>query len=319
MSVSPPSAATWAGRAAAADDATTVTATAAADTAAGGGAVAGDKSAQILLVAATAQEMAAAIRKLPGAQDIDLSHANQGALLAVQDTVPPVLPLPVRTLPATGGIPAPSGLRLLVCGVGPLAAALTTAGEIALSRQAGSTRPPLRGIVHVGLAGSYKHELAPVGSLLLADSECFPEYGAWPEYDEVLGGEPGSPSPLSFAQGVLPGAKAIFGHIGLEPERELGIMGLTCHSSWRRGALATVSAVSGTPRRAMRMAGESGALAEAMEGFAVALCARAWGLPFAELRAVSNIAGHRPPDTWNFTAAADALADGLARLCGMHV
>lgn len=307
---------------------------------------------QILLVTATAQEMAAAIRALPGAEAVDLSFARKGALLAGQKPPPPVLFLPhagskAKKAPAQAG----TWLRLVVCGVGPLAAALATGTELALSQQAGSARAPVRGIVHAGLAGTYNQELAPVGSLVLADSECFPEYGVWPEYDESLCEKPGAPLPLAFAQGILPDGQAVSGQIALEPERELGNMGLTCHSGvhgsghcdghcdghggghgggycgeqnarhdvWRKGAIATVSAVSGTTRRAGRMARESGALVEAMEGFAVALCARAWNLPFAEIRAVSNVAGYRPPDTWNFEAAADALTNGIAALCGLNV
>lgn len=291
---------------------------------------------QILLVTATAQEMAAAIRALPGAEAVDLSFASQGALLAGQSTTPPVLFLPraqgsAKEALAQGGI----WLRLVICGVGPLAAALATATEIALSQQTGSARAPVRGIVHAGLAGTYNQELAPVGSLILADGECFPEYGVWPEYDESLCSEPGAPLPLTFAQGILPGGQAVSRQIALEPERELGNMGLTCHSGahrashsdghsdgrsgWRKGAVATVSAVSGTPGRAGRMARESGALVEAMEGFSVALCARAWNLPFAEIRAVSNVAGYRPPNTWNFEAAANALTTGIAALCEMNV
>src|SRR2546425_1037596 len=63
----------------------------------------------------------------------------------------------------------------------------------------------------------------------------------------------------------------------------------------RRGQILTVSTATGTRATADELAGRfPEALAEGMEGFGVATAARALGLPFAEVRAISNLV--RPRD-----------------------
>ncbi len=60
------------------------------------------------------------------------------------------------------------------------------------------------------------------------------------------------------------------------------------------------------------------AVGEAMEGYGVAAAAALFDLPFAEVRAVSNVVGKRDRDTWRLdlafaalTAAARPIAEGL--------
>ena len=289
----------------------------------------------LLLVCATAMEMRAAIALLPGGPECDLSAWEEGAVLGRHY-------LPRLHLP--GG-----NLSLLVCGVGPVASALSlalacsapvcrdTSSGIVFARGAGQKSParprknspslsdnklehyqvagagPFRGVVNMGIAGSYDCVAAPVGSVVLVDWECFPEYGVWPEYDESVDGlseNNGQPLALRFAQGLLP-AGPVFSRLALDAHNTLGKLGLNCHTTLRLGGGATLSGVSGTRRRAGRMQTLTGALAgatiENMEGFALALGAAALGVPFVELRSVSNQAGFRTPHTWNVDAAAQAL------------
>jgi len=84
------------------------------------------------------------------------------------------------------------------------------------------------------------------------------------------------------------------------------------------GTIATVSTGSGTDALARELADRTGAIAEAMEGAAVGLaCARA-GVPFAEIRAISNTTGDRERQSWDLRAALEAISelfsgDGTAR------
>lgn len=194
-------------------------------------------------------------------------------------------------------------LELMLCGVGPVAAALN------LGRRLGRERAP-RGIVNFGIAGSYDIAAAPPGALVLASEEVFPEFGVWPHRGES--GDP-VPLPLSFPQAEI-FDKKVFTRLTLEPDRALGNMGLNWHSDLPRGTSVSVAGVSGTPQRARHMAALSGGLTENMEGFSLALGAAAAGIPFAELRAVSNEAGLRPPQGWDMPAALDALGRGTRDL-----
>lgn len=76
----------------------------------------------------------------------------------------------------------------------------------------------------------------------------------------------------------------------------------------RVGAFVTVSRCSGTDALG-RMLGERwGAVCEGMEGAALAHVAAMYGVPFLELRAVSNRVEDRDPARWRIPEAAEAAA-----------
>jgi futalosine hydrolase len=231
-------------------------------------------------------------------------------------TAPPALSLPGCEL------------ETLICGVGPVAAALALgrrlgkenagprrgsrdtarAGEggfVSPSDAVAENASSLRGILHMGLAGTYDAGTAPVGSLVLATEEAYPEYGVWPRR--------GKGAALPFPQAVVDG-REIRDRLELDPDKALGNMGLNWHSAAIRGAGVTVAGVSGSPRRAAFMAALGKGLMENMEGFPLALGAAVSRLPFAELRAISNSAGQRPPHGWDVPAALAALGWGAKDL-----
>lgn len=74
------------------------------------------------------------------------------------------------------------------------------------------------------------------------------------------------------------------------------------------GPVATVSTCAASDALARDVASRTGALAEAMEGAAAGTVALALGVPFLELRAISNTTGDRDRQTWNIRAAFDSLA-----------
>jgi futalosine hydrolase len=213
-------------------------------------------------------------------------------------------------------------LRLLICGIGPVASGFTL-GQV-LGRAWAAGRLP-SGVVNLGIAGSYDCRRAPVESLVLANGENFPEYGVWPEpetepetelepepeEEETERGSPfrgaGGRLPLGFPQTTLPSGP-VFDRLALAPDIALGNMGLNCHSCFRQGPGVTVAGVSGSLRRARRMADLTDGLMENMEGFSLALGCLLLHLPFAELRAISNSAGLRPPLSWDTPAALAALS-----------
>lgn len=208
-----------------------------------------------------------------------------------------------------------ASLYFLVCGVGPVASAWSLGRVLGGAERSGS---PIHGVINMGLAGSYDLAAAPVGSLVLATEERWPEYGLR-RHDREM------PLPLNIPQGEGV-AGSMPERLCLAPDKALGKLGLNCHSAclpsggrsrfFRLGPSVTVAGVSGTPEQAHRLAKFTGGLTENMEGFSLAFGSAALGLPFVEARAVSNAAGSRPPHTWDIPLAQDALARAAFLLFG---
>ncbi len=204
-------------------------------------------------------------------------------------------------------------LLLAVTGVGPLAAAMA-AGK-ALCRT-----PAPAGFICCGIAGTYAAQLAPLGSVVIASREIWPEYGLVTERGV-------DPVALGFP---LAGSKddtnppPVWDTLELDPEGAFAALGLPGPAAGddadpsfplvTRGPGLTVAGVSGTPNRARALAARYGALTENMEGFPLALAAREADVPFIELRAISNVVGERAPDAWNMPAALASLSRAAHRL-----
>jgi futalosine hydrolase len=85
------------------------------------------------------------------------------------------------------------------------------------------------------------------------------------------------------------------------------------------GAVLTVSTVTGTADRALLLqARHPDAVAEAMEGFGVAVAAVRQGIAFAELRTISNPVGPRDRAAWRIPDALAALERAAAALADVR-
>ena len=82
----------------------------------------------------------------------------------------------------------------------------------------------------------------------------------------------------------------------------------------RVGPIATVSTCSGTDGMAAEVRARTGALAEGMEGAAVALIGRRIGIPAGEVRIVSNTTGDRERQVWDVKKALAGLELVMGRL-----
>lgn len=202
----------------------------------------------------------------------------------------------------TPGIPLALGddLRALVCGVGPVSAGF------ALGRAVGLLKPQgLRGVLSLGVGGSYDLAKLPLGATVVAASERWPEYGLATK----RGVEPrGLPFPL--AKGP---EGEVYDVMELEPTAQAARIGVELPGEWPEAACLTVSSASGddviaNQRRAF------GAGVENMEGFALALGCRLVRVPFVEVRTVSNNVGDRPPVNWDLNGALDALGQAAGSL-----
>ncbi|WP_445526785.1 futalosine hydrolase [Streptomyces cyslabdanicus] len=206
----------------------------------------------------------------------------------------PVTEAPLRPLPEATvcRVPGPPAVDLVAAGVGPALAAATTASALTAAALAGT---PYDLVVSAGIAGGFAPH-APVGSLVVADEITAADLGA------------------ETGEGFLPVTELGFGTVTHRPPEAL-VRAIAAAASARTGTVLTVSTVTGTAARADALrARHPGALAEAMEGFAVAEAAAAHRVPVLEVRAVSNPVGPRDRAAWRIGDALTALTEGFGKL-----
>jgi futalosine hydrolase len=121
---------------------------------------------------------------------------------------------------------------------------------------------------------------------------------------------------LGFALAEAGGEK-IFGQLAWDAAAELARLGLD-PAGLETATSLSVSGVTADAQRAAELFSRFGAGLENMEGFALAYACRLAGLPFAELRAVSNRVGSRPPLDWDLAGALAALGAAARRLLAQN-
>lgn len=177
-------------------------------------------------------------------------------------------------------------------GVGPAVAGATTARLLALAEAAGR---PYRAVVSAGIAGGFAGR-APVGGTVLASRSVAADLGAESPTGFIPVDELGMPAELLGGGTTIDTDPALLG--ALRAALPAAVV----------GAVLTVSTVTGTAASTTTLADRHpDAVAEAMEGYAVAVAAAQAGIPFAELRTVSNPIGPRDRDGWRMREAFTAL------------
>jgi len=181
----------------------------------------------------------------------------------------------------------PAGeLVVVVGGVGMAAAAAVTA--VLLARSSYDV------VISAGIAGGF--DAAPIGSAVVAHTAIAADFGLQTEDAFV--------SIAALGYGV--------DRYDVEPRWADAIAArvLSAGLPLVRGDVATVATITGTAAGATRI-GRDGAVAEAMEGFAVATAAAMFSVPFAEVRTVSNAVGARDVSAWRIDDALAALASAF--------
>lgn len=232
----------------------------------------------LLFTAATSQELSAALRDFG-----PLPDCPQG--------------VPV------GHAVAGRDAHLLVSGVGLVNAAWSLGRAVSL--------PDLSGVINIGVAGSFDPVMLPLRQAVLVRREIWPEYGLWtPKGADARG--------LGFAQhsNVDTDGGAVWDRIDLDVNEAALAMGLHLDDQWPQAASLSVSSVTTTSERAAMLRRTYAADLENMEGFALAYGCLCAGLPFLELRCVSNKVGSRRNEDWDICGALAALGHTVAQLTG---
>jgi futalosine hydrolase len=173
---------------------------------------------------------------------------------------------------------------IVVAGVGPAAAAAAT------SRALSDGRHDL--VLCAGIGGGFA-PLGP-GDIAVAASIVFADLGA------------------ETADGFVPVSALGFGSERYDVAPRLSVE-LADRTGGHLGTVLTVATVTGTAARAAELSGRfPDAIAEGMEGAGVAAAATIHGVPFAEVRAISNLIRPRDRDAWEIPLALESLGRAVA-------
>lgn len=154
-------------------------------------------------------------------------------------------------------------------------------------------------VVQVGVGGAFAGACLPVGALAVAEEEVALDSGLL-----TAGGLRGMEA-LGFP--LLPGDPPRYDVFPTDPELT-ALLAEGCGAE--RARFGTADAVTGDAAVAERLRAERGVDVESMEGAAAAHACLALGLPFAELRGVSNVVGVRDKRAWDLAGAARRAAEG---------
>jgi len=175
-------------------------------------------------------------------------------------------------------------VRVAVTGVGPAESAAAVAAQLAAD--------PVDLVVSAGIGGGFP--AVEVAGVAVASSIAFADLGA------------------DSADGFLPITELGFGRADYDVPAKLAVQ-LADRTGGRLGTILTVATVTGSAAAASALAERyPDAVAEAMEGAGVAAAAARFGVPVAEIRAISNAVGPRDRAAWRIEQALDALGAAIA-------
>jgi futalosine hydrolase len=168
-------------------------------------------------------------------------------------------------------------------------------------------RPSL--VIQTGIAGAYVPSGVAVGSVLLATEEMYGDVGVitpqgWLPADAIG-------IPLVDASGGRP---ARFNLFPCDPALVARAAALAGPLVARTGRFLTLAQVTGVRVLGDTLYQRFGALCESMEGAAAAHVCALHGVPFLEVRGVSNLVEDRNRSSWRIAEAAQAAQAVVRRL-----
>lgn len=188
--------------------------------------------------------------------------------------------------------------------MGPVNAALSLGRLLQLGSE-------LRGVLNLGIAGSFDREALSLYQTVVVREEIWPEFG-------LRTADGVDPAELKYGHGTL-GGETVRDRLQLDPESALVRMGISSTPPWPQGRSLTVAGASGDPEQAEWYRRRYSPDLENMEGFALAWPCLKYGIPFAEVRCISNAVGARDKKDWDIRGAMaglgpvmDALRDRMA-------
>jgi len=163
-------------------------------------------------------------------------------------------------------------------------------------------------IINTGCAGAYAGRGLETGDLALATCEIFADEGVetpegWQSLEQMglsLRGKngPGFGNEIPLPSALVGKASRIALRHGFK---------------FKAGKFLTVSTCSGSSTRGEALIKRYGGVCENMEGAAVALTASLYGIPFLEVRGISNMVEDRDLSRWDIPLAVASASDFIER------
>ncbi|PRO65978.1 futalosine hydrolase [Alkalicoccus urumqiensis] len=170
-----------------------------------------------------------------------------------------------------------------VCGFGPVQAAVKTGASIQKYRP--------KAVINAGIAGAYPGR-GDIGGIFTASASVFDDLGAETAEERL------SPETLGFGTSRWERSSFFNEYPFPAPSTEI----------------LTVSLATGTTASMeSRMKRHPEAALEAMEGAGCAAACKHAGVPFMEVRSVSNMSGARSEQRWELDTALDVLTETFIR------
>jgi futalosine hydrolase len=189
---------------------------------------------------------------------------------------------------------------VLVGGVGSAAAAAATAQAI---ERASATASPYEAVISAGIGGGFDGGVE-VGGLVVGTKTIAADLGA-ASPDGFL-----SVDDLGFGTAQLACDPTLVSAVRAAVNGSVAEINAAA-----TGAVLTVNTVTGTAAGTAQLRDRyPDAVAEAMEGYGVACAAALAGLPFVEVRAISNVVGPRDRASWRIPSALAALTAAFTAL-----
>ncbi len=175
-------------------------------------------------------------------------------------------------------------IQMLTAGVGPVDSAVTLAKYLATSEAS------FQGVINFGVCGSYVGTGLRLLDICLARKEVFGDLGICFEND--IG---------SFESSEMEVQVAFDLRTPFTEQAEIILQ--RNKTKYIAGNFVTVNCVSGTAKRGNYLRDKYQALCENMEGAALASVCQRFGVPFVELRCVSNLVEDRDLSRWQLSEA----------------
>jgi futalosine hydrolase len=194
------------------------------------------------------------------------------------------------------------GVDVLIGGLG----AVNTAHALT-RRLTAHPHPAL--VIQTGIAGGYVPAAVPVGSVVLATEEIYGDVGVitpagWLPADAIG-------IPLVDARDGQP---ARFNQFPCDPGLVARAAAIAGPSIARTGRFLTLAQVTGVAATGDELHRRFDALCESMEGAAAAHVCAIYGIPFLEVRGISNLVEDRNRESWRVQDAAAAAQHVVQRL-----
>ena len=192
-------------------------------------------------------------------------------------------------------------------------------------------------ILQFGVGGAYVRSGLEVGDLAIATEECYGDTGVltpegWMDLEEMgfpmlpaRTGDQGQPDAegqtVDNGQTERALSKPLYNQIPLDARRvehirkylESGLEDLSSHQV-ATGPFVTVQQCSGVQAAGDTLAARFGGICENMEGAAAAHVAEANGIPFVEIRGISNRVVDRDPSQWDLPRAIRCCERAVERI-----